>query len=288
MKSSKKKANKMRGPPPNATKYTGPARVSWGRDDEVMATMVTTAAVQITTAGGTGVWNPVTNSNDVTIHPDFGFLAELYEEYRVCAVECRFFPKVKGADPSAAGGGSGTEQLTPYVMAPWRENGTPMPTFQEACQVGGSKMVSANWDIRKTIKADELDEMQFTDTNSTIPNDYQYGIKHFLYVASGPAAADVQFGFLVQYFTVQFRTRRPIAAMAARLAAASAAERKVAADQQAQSVNQQAPAEPPKKDKLAEVIEPQTQWLVVQAPAAVQAAMAALPAPASRIQYTPK
>jgi len=240
----------MSGPAPGATNYRGPLRPNWNRSDQTMITITATQAVEITTDGtGTGTFNPVFNSNDVVSQDDFKTLATLYEEFRVCAITAHFVPKVQYADPSAAGSGSGTEQLTPFLLAPWRENASAFSSFQQAASQGGSRQSSANRSLTHSIRADEVDLMQYHNTGGTgsVGEEDQYGLKTYLFVSGGPASSVVQFGFVTVYFAVQFRTRSSIGATLLR---------RVGSQQQQQAVA------PPEEKK-----DPPPQWVLLPAAA---------------------
>jgi hypothetical protein len=209
---------RMSGPAEDATRYNGPVKVHNTRADTVLITVGGAQQVSIITSGsGSGTYNAVLNSSDVLTNGDFTAMALLYEEYRVLGVRAEYYPKVRFADGSVAGGGSGTEALSPFLLAPWREIPGNDALLNSAMLRGGSRAVSANDYNMKDVKADEVDQMEWVDATQAVPAAQQYGIHTFLTISGGPASVTVQFGHLFAFYTVQFRTRRPVGP-AARLA----------------------------------------------------------------------
>jgi len=181
-----------------------------------------------TDASGNGTSTTVFSSADVVASGDFVAMATLYEEYRVLGVRAEYYPKLQYADGSAVGGGSGTTALSPHVLAPWREDATPIPTLGEAMVVGNIRVASVNRPIMKEVKADEVDELEWITTTGGQPPaaTQRYGVKSFFTVAGGPASSTVQYGHIFAYYAVQFRIRGPPLAAFARARDAARAEEK--------------------------------------------------------------
>jgi hypothetical protein len=213
---------RMSGPAEDATRYNGPVKVHNNRADTVIITVGGPQQVTITTnASGNGTFAATLNSSDVFTNGDFAAMALLYEEYRVLGVRGEYYPKLRFADGSAIGGGTGTESVSPFLMAPWREEPANDVTLNQAMLRGGSKAVSVNDYIQKEVKADEVDLMEWQGVNAAIGVSSQYGIHTFVTVTGAPASTVVQYGHLFAFYTLQFRTRRIGVYSASSAAAAS-------------------------------------------------------------------
>jgi hypothetical protein len=199
---------RMSGPAENATKYNGPVKVHNDRRDTVCVTVGGAQPVPFDSDGaGLVDTTIVLNSSDVVTNPDFAAESALYEEYRVLAVRAEYYPKWKYAVQTTAAGGTTGIQPEPISIGPWREAAPTGTTIDNECQRGNVRFACINETLRHENKADEVDQMDFTNVGSAVPTTGQYGLVFHVGGSDTPSTT-VNIGTLLAYYTIQFRTRR--------------------------------------------------------------------------------
>jgi hypothetical protein len=199
---------RMSGPAENATKYSGPLKVHNDRRDTVVMTVGGAQPVPFDSdSGGAVVGSILLNSSDVVNNPDYQAASALYEEYRVLGIRGEYYPKWKHAVPTTAAGALTQIQPGPLLMGPWREDPPTVTSIDEEMIRGNARAVCINESLRLENKADEVDQMEYTNVGSAVPAHGQYGIVLSVSGSNLPSTT-VNIGTLFAYYTVQFRTRR--------------------------------------------------------------------------------
>ncbi len=185
---------RMRNRLPKDTHYNGPVRLPTADGLNPKTIKVNLTQSVFVTANGSGIINNSWFTSDVASTTDWTQFQQVYAEYRVLAMEVRYFNHYNGAFDSGLSQASGA--VAPFHTPSWNPT-SPDAVFQSNAwkPFYTSKPFTVHW------KAYGTEEMQFEQTSSPLSHG---GITYYV----DGAQAGSSYGRIVVTFLVEFKDRR--------------------------------------------------------------------------------